>query len=325
MIVVLEPGTYVVAVSGGVDSMALLHLLAQQSTSPLVRSSDSLAAAGQSPQQRATIRLSDYRTIRLIVAHVDHGMREDSAEDRRLVEGVAKQYGLPFVYHEARLGKAASEATAREARYEFLHSVARDNGAQAIVTAHHQDDVLETAIINLLRGGRRKGLTALASRSDIQRPLLDVPKVELAAYAKEQGLQWREDPTNQDQTYLRNYVRHRLLPRFDGPARQQLLQIITGLRDTNTALDTVLAEKLQEQPLTGTLDKAWFSNLPHDVAREVMAAWLRTHQIRDFDAKALERLVVAAKVAAPAKQFDVIQGVKLQIAHDYLALQGIER
>src|SRR5882724_1815869 len=134
----IKPGRYVVATSGGVDSMALLHLLYQMS-----RDSD----AGWW----------------LTVAHFDHGIRSDSAEDRQLVQAIARQYGLPFVYDEGRLGPGASEATARQARYSFLHQVLGASGARAIMTAHHQDDVLETAIFNLIRGTGRKGLTSLGN------------------------------------------------------------------------------------------------------------------------------------------------------------------
>lgn len=186
--VLASPGSYVVAVSGGVDSMALLHLLRKNPG------------------------------LDLVVAHFDHGIRDNSSEDRKFVQTFAKANGLKFVYEEGNLGAGASEARARDARYKFLHKTVEDTGSAAIVTAHHQDDVLETAIINLLRGSGRKGLTSLGNRPGIERPLLSVPKRDLVAYAKDQGLRWREDSTNQDLDYLRNYVRHRLLPRFDAPS-----------------------------------------------------------------------------------------------------------
>src|SRR5437870_1107332 len=101
--------------------------------------------------------------VKLIVAHFDHGMRPDSEKDRQFVQVVTEKYGLPFVFSEGRLGPKASEATARTARYKFLEKTKKAEGAKTIITAHHQDDVLETAIINLLRGTGRRGLTALKS------------------------------------------------------------------------------------------------------------------------------------------------------------------
>ena len=133
--ITVKPGRYVLAVSGGVDSMVLLNLLQQQPD------------------------------VQLTIAHFDHGIRTDSADDRRLVQAAARFYGLPVVYHEGQLGADASEATARQARYEFLRTVRLVANAKAIITAHHQDDVLETAILNMLRGTGRRGNRSFKSWS----------------------------------------------------------------------------------------------------------------------------------------------------------------
>lgn len=298
-LVLPTPGSYVVAVSGGVDSMALLDMLKRQS--------------------------QGNRSWKLVVAHLDHGIRSDSAQDRRLVQAVARHHGLPFVYHAIKLGPGASEATARAARYDFLRDVRRASGAEAVITAHHQDDALETAIINMLRGSGRKGLTSLGSQADLIRPMLRIPKSDLITYAKDQGLKWREDSTNQDEAYLRNYVRRRLLSRFDDASRAKLWQLINDLAKTNRELDTSLAKQLETQPIAGTLDRQWFNRLPHAVAREVMASWLRAHDMRSFDSKTLERLVVAAKVAAAGKKFPVQAGLSLGVHTGHLALTKPER
>lgn len=291
----LEPGKYVVAVSGGVDSVALLHVLHA---------------------------LPD---TELIVAHFDHGIRSDSAQDRQFVGGLAAGYDLPFKYAEGRLGPGASEAAARRARYDFLEKVRLDHGAAAIVTAHHQDDLLETAIINLLRGTGRKGLSALSDRPDLRRPLLGAPKLDLVDFAREQGLKWREDSTNSDETYLRNYIRHNILPRFDGQSRQTFLDLLRHSSDNNRQLDEFLAEQLDSQPGGDNLDRRWFRQLPHGVALEVMAAWLRRHGVRGFDRKALERLAVAAKTGRAGQRFDVMHGTTMRVGQDSLALTRIER
>lgn len=293
------PGGYVVAVSGGVDSMALLHFLRQEA-----------AAHG---------------LWKLTVAHLDHGMREDSSKDRQLVQDIAGQYGLPFVYKEAGLGTGESEAKAREVRYDFLRQVRQASDARAIITAHHQDDVLETAIINLLRGTGRKGLTALSSRHDIKRPFLGIAKKDIIAYAKQQDLTWREDITNQNEAYTRNYVRHRLLNRFTESARAELCHHISDLQKTNHELDSLLTTQLHFQAQAGTLDRRWFNQLPHAVAREVLAAWLRAHGLRDFDRRTLERLVVAAKVAPAGQMFPVRTGRHLRVESKNLALTVPER
>lgn len=295
MDIAVKPGTYVVAVSGGVDSMVLLDLLRQQPG------------------------------LKLIVAHLDHGIRADSNFDRELVAHKAREYGLPFVYHTANLGPGASEEEARKVRYEFLHKVRTASGAQAVITAHHHDDALETAVINMLRGTGRKGLSSLASTPQVHRPLLHIEKEALRSYARDQGLVWREDTTNTDTRYLRNHVRHNILAKFGPSDKEKLRSIVHKIAAINAELDTSLMHYLHTQSATDRLDRAEFLRLPHAVAKEVMAAWLRKQGIRDFDQKSLERLVVAAKTLLPGKRADILRGHSLKISQHYLALESPDR
>ena len=288
----LEPGKYIVAVSGGVDSMVLLDLLNRQTD------------------------------LELVVAHFDHGIRSDSDRDRQLVQEVAGRLGLTFVYEAAKLGPKASEATARAARYAFLERMRQVHGAKAIVMAHHQDDVLETAILNILRGTGRKGLTSLSSRSQVVRPMLHLPKKVIREYADSQGLKWREDSTNADEKYLRNYIRLKILPRFDDDARDQLLGIIEQTRRINYKLDVALINLMHSQPGLRQLDRSWFISLPHAVAKEFLASWLRARGIGNFDTKTLERVVVAAKVRQVGSLIDIMGGASLVVKRDRLALVG---
>jgi tRNA(Ile)-lysidine synthase len=289
----LQPGKYVVAVSGGVDSMVLLHVLQQKPG------------------------------LELVVAHFDHGIRSDSAVDSKIVEATAKSYGLPYSFAEGKLGTRASEAAAREARYRFLQTVKETHRADAIVTAHHQDDVLETAVINLLRGTGRKGLSSLRSTEEVRRPLLQVSKEQIRTYAKGNKLTWHEDSTNLDDSYLRNYVRLRLLPRLTADDKRRLLTIISRAAETNQQLDTELSRLLPTA--AENLQRKDILALSHAEARELLAAWLRLHDLRDFDRSTLERLVVAAKTAEPGKRVDVMKGTSLHISKADLALEHIER
>lgn len=287
--ITLQPGTYVVAVSGGVDSMVLLDMLRKKPD------------------------------LKLVVAHYDHGIRPDSAEDRKLVQSVAQRHGLQFVYNEGKLGPHASEAKARESRYRFLKRVQQAANAKGIITAHHQDDVIETAILNMLRGTGRHGLTALKSRDNLVRPLVDKAKQELIAYAKEHGLQWREDITNEDTRYLRNYIRHKLLPKFGDEAKKKLLSSVARLSELNDEVDTLLVNQLHMQPKRGKIERYWFIMLPHEVAREMMAVWLRTHN-KSFDRRTLERLVRAAKVLKPGKVTDIDSQHVLGVTPEHVLL-----
>ncbi len=290
----IAPGKYVVAVSGGVDSVVLLELLRARPD------------------------------VQLIVAHFDHGIRPESADDRYFVQELAKKYGLPFAYDRVHLGRRASEAVAREARYNFLRRVRQAAGADAIITAHHEDDLLETAILNLLRGTGRKGLSSLQSMADIRRPLLGVPKRDIITYAKAHGLPWREDSTNTDISYLRNYARHKLLPRFEEENRQKLRQLISNAARRNAEIDQLLTNQLHLQPAANRLDRHWLIMLPHAVAKEAVAAWLRARGIRSFDKKTLERIVIAAKTYAPGKQIDVDGTHAIKIEKRQLALNPRE-
>lgn len=274
----LEPGKYVLAISGGVDSVSLLHILQG---------------------------LKNEKKYSFTVAHFDHGIREDSSYDRRLVADLARKYGMPFVYQNGRLGAGASEELARDARYAFLKSVQNTVKADAIVTAHHQDDLIETAIFNLLRGTSRKGMSSLADLPHIRRPLLHVNKSEIQAYAKEQGLVWNEDSTNSDTAITRNYIRKVLLPRIGPHGRASLLDAINHIKVLNKAIDDDLLVYLHSQPSRQTLDRHMFILLPHSVAKEVMASWLRSHDIREFDTRMLERLVILCKTLLPGKQIDI--------------------
>ena len=291
----VQPGTYVAAVSGGVDSMVLLDVLCRQPG------------------------------VRIIVAHYDHGIRPDSAEDRRLVQATAARYGLPFEYEEGKLGPGASEETARDARYRFLEKVRAKYDARAIITAHHQDDMLETAILNVLRGTGRKGLVALTSSPLLARPLLRHTKADVHAYAEARQITWREDSTNADDRYLRNYVRHHIVPRLEPAARNKLLAIIERTRATGAELDAELQTILRAQAAGNTLDKRAFAMLPHDAAKELLASWLRAQDMAGFDARTLERVTVAAKTQRPGGTIDVMGGVVLRVGRDTLALEQLER
>jgi tRNA(Ile)-lysidine synthetase-like protein len=292
-----KPGTYVIAVSGGVDSMALLDLLVESIT----------------------------EKQKLVVAHVDHGMRPDSAEERKLVEKTAKALNLDFEYLEARLGPNASEETAREVRYKFLYHIKDKYKAEAIITAHHEDDLIETAIINLIRGTSRKGMSSLSSREGIIRPLLTYPKAELIKYAESSKLVWREDSTNSDTSYLRNYVRLNIVPRLDTSAKSKLVGILHKSSSVNSELDNILLNMLSNQSQPGTIDRLWFISLPHNMSREIMAMWFRMNSVSGFDRRSLERLVVSAKTASDNQRFPIKHGYHLLVKRQSLALEGPER
>ncbi len=198
-----------VGVSGGGDSVCLLHALHQ---------------------------VADFWGLHLHVAHLDHSLRPDSAEDAAFVTGLADRLGLPC--HSRRLSPQelthrpeGPEAAARRLRYRFLGEVARaitpPGQSPVVAVAHHQDDQAETLLMNLLRGSGLAGLGAMAWVSPLPddsptdppqptvrlvRPLLGVRRAAIRAYLDAFGLPWREDASNRDLSFLRNRIRHQLLP-----------------------------------------------------------------------------------------------------------------
>lgn len=267
-------GKYIVAVSGGVDSVVLLALLAEQA--------------------------NDHE-LELIVAHFDHGIRADSADDRKFVGELSEKYGCKFFYEEGNLGPKASEALAREKRYEFLNKVKEDNKAKAIITAHHQDDLIETAAINLIRGTGRRGLSSLSNHPGLLRPLLMYTKAQILDYADQNQLQWHEDETNTDQTYLRNFVRHTLLKDLTEVQKHQLLEIIRQSGVRNEEIDSMLDKLFLRND---ELSRMEFNLLGHEVAKEVVTGWLRKHGI-SLDKQAIDKIATRLKTAKEGKKIEV--------------------
>ncbi len=203
---------YIVAVSGGVDSVVLLDMCMRVRNRSVSSRSDNAPYRYQEDGRLLGLTSENLAggltSPNIIVAHVDHGIREDSAADARFVEALARSYRVPFVMARLKLGEHASEEQARKARYDFLFTEAKKHGA-VIVTAHHQNDLVETVAINLRRGTGWRGLAVL-NRERIHRPLLVLTKKQLYDYALKHRLEWVEDSTNGTDRYLRNRLRQQL-------------------------------------------------------------------------------------------------------------------
>jgi len=192
---VRDGGRVLVAVSGGADSVALL---------------------------RAMHHLSRRRTWRLtlVVGHVDHGLRDDSAADAAFVADLARTLTLPHLCRAIDLARDAPnlEAAARRLRYAALGEMAREAGAAFVATAHHGDDMLETQLMALLRGPTIRGLRGIAWRRPLTagvtlvRPMLGATHALATDYLRAIGQSWREDHTNADVTRTRARLRRDVLP-----------------------------------------------------------------------------------------------------------------
>lgn len=189
----IRPGSVVVVgVSGGPDSVALLHVLH---------------------------RLSAGMDFGIIAAHLDHGLRQESVQDAAFVRDLTTDLGLRLVMESSNVAERAAslglsvEETGRRERYAFFERVRAACGAASIATAHHRDDVLETFFLRILRGSSLQGLTGIpAKRRHIVRPLIDATRTHILDFLCEHDLPFRIDRTNLDSDTDRNYVRNRVFP-----------------------------------------------------------------------------------------------------------------
>ena len=167
----------------------------------------------------------------LVVAHFDHGLRDESDQDCEFVRRMSKSYGLLFVTTRAILSDS-SEQTSRSERHAWLSRICTEQKANAVITAHHADDLIETSLLNLARGSLHRGLAPMQG-GRIPRPLLGVSRNELRQYARGHNIEWREDPTNQNTDNPRNFLRHVLLAHADDPWRTSYLELISQTANLN--------------------------------------------------------------------------------------------
>ena len=196
------------ALSGGADSAALLDLLS---------------------------RLPGYN-LHLVAAHLNHSLRGvESDADEEFCRLLAARYAIPFEARRIDVRRVAEESrlnledAGRRARIELFDEIRIKYGATAVALAHHGDDQAETVLMRLLRGSGMTGLSGMAYRNarGYVRPLLDITRPDIEQYLRGRGLEWREDASNSDTAYLRNRIRHQLLPlleEYNPDIRALLLQ-----------------------------------------------------------------------------------------------------
>lgn len=227
-----------------------------------------------------------YTKDELIVAHFDHGIRENSAEDAEFVQRKAGEYGLECRIGHGELGAETSEAEARRARYAFLKGIIEDiwreqGGWGEIWTAHHLDDLVESVAINFIRGTGWRGLAAL-NRKDVRRPLLDLDMVSepmdkraIFRYAATEGLEYREDPSNSWDEYLRNRIRHQMNKdgEFDYEKKLELYRLWQKQKLLKTEAERVIEWMTDWFAPSGddaVWERNWFREMDETVALEIL-------------------------------------------------------
>ena len=268
---------YLIGVSGGRDSVALLHWLVELG----------------------------YR--RLIVCHLDHQLRgRSSRADAQFVGELAGKYDLDLASGSADVrtlagkNKVSIETAAREARYSFFAGVAKRRRCHTIFLAHHADDLVETFLINLFRGAGTTGLAAMREISTrriedvdltIVRPLLSIWRDEIDNYVREHRLRFREDASNKNLVPLRNRIRHRVIPSLEKSVGRKIRQNIW-----RTAMITAEEENWIDNQLPVSTDREDhlsvrdLRGLAIALQRRAILKWLRRQNISEIGFEVIERI-----------------------------------
>lgn len=311
----LEPGDLVViGVSGGPDSVALLHLL---------------------------FCLQQELNIFLHVAHLNHMFRgEEAREDASFVHELADRLEVPCTIGErnvpvyAREKNLSAQVAAREVRYRFFHDVLQSTGGAKLALAHHADDQAESVLINLFRGSGLKGLAGMSPVREnlFVRPLLNVRRREIEEYCREHQLPTRLDHSNLKTIYLRNRIRHRLIPLLEEEYCPGIVPVLVRMadhvRDENDFLEGLSMEaygrvKVSEQPRQVALDRKKLAKEPRTLARRVLRlAW---EQIRgnkhDLTFEHVELVLKCLEGGGPERVLELPAGIKVRITSHTITLQ----
>ena len=293
--------TVVLAVSGGVDSMVLMH---------------------------SFVELSKDFGLTIIVAHLDHARRAESALERELVRQVAKENG--FVFEQDFLPKQGNvgnfHAYARQYRYDFFKRVADNHGATKIVTAHHANDHLETIIDHLMKSDRPTSLIGIRPSGrifgiSVIRPFIEIEKDQLYAYAEKFNVSFLEDASNTSDVYMRNRIRHRIVPLMI-KERADVLSHIRNLSDDleqdeayfNMQIDELLKNvKVIENGYQ--MSFSWMLSLPASLRRRLVICLIPL-----ISKGAMRGLTDFLVREAASGAFDVGDGIVVQKTYDKILI-----
>ncbi len=264
---------HLLGLSGGRDSVALLHMLLE----------------------------AGYRT--LILCHLDHGLRPESPGDAELVQKLGRQHGLEVliarenVGEEARRRQCSIETAAREVRYEFFARAARHFHCPRLFLAHHADDQVETLLFNLFRGAGAGGLAGMRVDCRVQtagtelrllRPLLGVWREEIDAYIAAHSLEFRDDPSNRDPAHTRNRLRHQIIPALEEAFGRGIRHSIRRTSELLRSEDDWMRAQIGIPP--EKLSVPELKKMPEALQRRFIHAWLLLHHVPNAGFDAVERV-----------------------------------
>lgn len=306
-----------VAVSGGPDSVCLLHVIHS---------------------------LRRELSVELHVAHLNHGLRAgESDADAEYVDDLSRQLGIPSTIESRDVNayqtrsRTSLEEAAREVRYTFLTATAQKVGAACVAVGHTSDDNTETMLMHLLRGSGTGGLRGLQPLSKwsandaallIIRPLLEISRKETIAYCRRFKLHSRQDSSNRSSVPLRNRIRHRLLPQlreYNPQVKKALLRTARITADDMNFIDSEIArlmtEITREQGNSIVIDKTGFRNLPLSLKRHLLRASIESllGNLKDIEAGHIENIIDALDKPA-GKAIGLPDGLNFTIEYDRYVL-----
>lgn len=307
-----------VAVSGGADSLALLHCLHH---------------------------LQPSLQYKLHVATLDHGIRgAESIADMRFVIQIAHEWGIPVSSGQvdtpryAQRYQSGLETAARTLRYQFLAQQAYQNQCTHIALAHHQDDQAETILMNIIRGTGISGLTGMALAAPLSnhpdlmliRPLLNVSRADIEAYCHVHQLQARYDSTNADTALRRNYIRQVIMPQLRH-LNPQITQAITQLGEIaqseeaylNQQVEQLLLHYTQDHPTGLMIDRHAFTTWPAALQRRLLLHVARQHGSTEITYPHILNAIAVATQSETGTEIHFPGNLRLRVAYEHLILEPL--
>lgn len=293
-----------VACSGGIDSMCLLHYLFANKKK---------------------------WNIEVCAVNVDHQIRENSANDSKFVEDFCQKNGIlcyKFAIDVPKLAKEQKtglEETARTARYKVFETLLQKGLVSKIAIAHHQQDQVETVLLNIFRGSGLKGACGMREvQKNLVRPLLNTPKAEINAYAKENKIEYVTDQTNSDDAYSRNFLRLNILPQLRTVWKNVDANIINFSKickqDDDYILSTIDFDDIQIENGMAKIPQRYFA-LPNSVQSRVLKfAFEKLNLTKDIEKRHLEILKNLAKSGENGSKMNLPNGLKASLEYDCLVV-----
>ena len=276
----VQDGKYLLGLSGGADSVALMLMLL-----PEIRN----------------------KTISVEAVHVNHGLRgAESDDDELFCIALCKREGIPLYTCRADLSGRTDEDAAREARFSIFRKRCAESGADALILAHHADDQAETFLMRLLRGTGPDGLACMKPDDTIGgirvlRPMLSLRREEIRDALRADGIPWREDASNGDPAYLRNRVRHELMPvlrNISGTAVEKICCTAAFISEDNRVLNREAGEILNRISDGRMLDAEALAKEPDAIRKRVLRIWwqkqgpvLKEHTLNAMQTESIDGLL----------------------------------